>query len=115
LVFPTTCLMQNRSGLILRRRDLTQTDGHAKRRAAADRIHRQSPCSTRQLAPGADKAFDTAGFVADLRRADITAHIVQKSRYSALNGRASRHKGYALSIRHRERIDRGRENQLQGI
>lgn len=32
-------------------------------------------------------------------------HIAQKSRHSAIDGRTTRHKGYALSLRHRKRIE----------
>ncbi|HRK19845.1 MAG TPA: transposase, partial [Hyphomicrobiaceae bacterium] len=97
-------LMENRSGLIVQG-DLTQADGHAERRAALDMIHRHSPGSTRQLTLGADKGFDSAAFVADLRQACVTPHVAQKSRYSAIDGRTNRHEGYALSIKHRKRIE----------
>ena len=96
--------MENRNGLIVQG-DLTQADGHAERRAALDMIHRHSPGSTRQLTLGADKGFDAAEFVADLRKACITPHIAQKSRYSAIDGRTTRHEGYSLSIKHRKRIE----------
>ena len=92
------------SGLIVQG-DLTQADGHAERRAALDMIHRHSPGSTRRLTLGADKGFDAAEFVADLRKACVTPHVAQKSRYSAIDGRTTRHEGYALSIKHRKRIE----------
>ncbi|MFC0281033.1 IS5 family transposase [Falsigemmobacter intermedius] len=104
LCFVGHALMENRSGLIVQG-DLTRADGHAERRAALDMIHRHSPGSTRRLTLGADKAFDAADFVADLRAACVTPHVAQKSRHSAIDGRTTRHKGYALSIRHRKRIE----------
>ncbi len=104
LCFVGHALMENRSGLIVQG-DLTRADGHAERRAALDMIHRHSPGSTRRLTLAADKAFDTADFVADLRAACVTPHVAQKSRHSAIDGRTTRHKGYALSIRHRKRIE----------
>lgn len=104
LCFIGHALMENRSGLIVQG-DLTRADGKAERRAALDMIHRQSPGSTRRLTLGADKGFDTAAFVADLRQACVTPHVAQKSRYSAIDGRTTRHKGYALSIKHRKRIE----------
>ena len=104
LCFMGHALMENRSGLIVQG-DLTQADGHAERRAALDMIHRHSPGSTRQLTLGADKGFDAAEFVADLRQACVTPHIAQKSRYSAIDARTTRHEGYALSIKHRKRIE----------
>lgn len=104
LCFMGHALMENRSGLIVQG-DLTQADGNAERRAALDMIHRHSPGSTRQLTLGADKGFDAAEFVADLRQACVTPHVAQKSRYSAIDGRTTRHAGYALSIKHRKRIE----------
>ena len=104
LCFMGHALMENRSGLIVQG-DLTQADGHAERRAALDMIHRHSPGSTRQLTLGADKGLDAAEFVADLRKACVTPHLAQKSRYSAIDGRTTRHEGYALSIKHRKRIE----------
>jgi len=104
LCFMGHALMENRSGLIVQG-DLTRADGHAERRAALDMIHRHSPGSTRQLTLGADKGFDAAEFVADLRQACVTPHVAQKSRYSAIDARTTRHEGYALSIKHRKRIE----------
>lgn len=104
LCFIGHALMENRNGLIVQG-DLTQADGHAERRAALDMIHRHSPGSTRQLTLGADKGFDAAEFVADLRQACVTPHVAQKVRYSAIDGRTTRHEGYALSIKHRKRIE----------
>ena len=97
--------------------------GDTERRAAIDMLHRHSPGSTRRLTLGADKGYDAAGFVPSLRQACVTPHVAQKSRYSAIpsrrmrafacramDGRATRHQGCALSIRHRKRIDLRREN-----
>jgi hypothetical protein len=106
LCFIGDALMENRSGLIVQG-DLTQADGHAERRVALDMIHRHSPGSTRQLTLGADKGFESAAFVADLRQACVTPHVAQKSRYSAIDGRLTRHEGYALAIKHRKRIEEG--------
>ena len=104
LCFMGHALMENRNGLIVQG-DLTQADGHAERKAALDMLHRHSPGSTRKLTVGADKAYDAAGFVADLRGACVTPHVAQKARHSAIDGRTTRHKGYALSIKHRKRIE----------
>ena len=85
--------------------DLTRADGRAERRAAIDMIDRPSPDATRRLTVGADKGFDTADFVAEMRRACVTPHVAQKARHSAIDGRTTRHEGYALSLRHRKRIE----------
>ncbi|MBQ2260198.1 MAG: IS5 family transposase [Loktanella sp.] len=104
LCFMGHALMENRSGLIVQG-DLTKADGYAERKTALDMIHRHSPGSTRRLTLGADKGYDAAEFVADLRQACVTPHIAQKSRYSAIDGRTTRHEGYCISIKHRKRIE----------
>ena len=104
LCFMGHALMENRHGFVVQG-DLTQADGHAERRAALDMVHRHSPGSTRRLTLGADKGYDVAGFVTDLRQACVTPHVAQKSRYSAIDGRTTRHAGYALSQRHRKKIE----------
>ncbi len=109
LCFIGHALMENRNGLIVQG-DLTQADGRAERRAALDMVHRHSPGSTRQLTLGADKGFDAAELVADLRQACATPHVARKSRQSAIDDHTTRHKGYALSIKHRKRIDLRRDN-----
>lgn len=82
-------LMENHSGLIVQA-DLTRATGRAERQAAIDMIHRHSPGSTRRLTLGADKGYDAAEFVTDLRQACVTPHVAQKSRYSAIDGRTTR-------------------------
>jgi len=104
LCFMGHALMENRNGLVVQG-DLTKADGHAERKAAMDMIHRHSPGSTRRLTLGADKGYDAGGFVADLRKACVTPHIAQKARYSAIDGRTTRHAGYALSQKHRKKIE----------
>ena len=89
LCFIGHALMENRNGMIVQG-DLTQADGHAERKAALDMIHRHSPGSTQQLTLGADKGYDTGGFVSDLRQACVTPHVAQKTRYSAIDGRTTR-------------------------
>jgi hypothetical protein len=109
LCFIGHALMENRNGLVVQG-DLTRADGHAERKAALDMIHRHSPGSTRRLTLGADKGHDAAGFVSDLRQACVTPHIAQKSRCSAIDGRTTRHEGYALSQKRRKKIDLRRDN-----
>lgn len=104
LCFMGHTLMENRSGLIVQA-DLTQADGHAERRAAIEMIHRHSPGSTRRLTLGADKGYDSADFVADLRQACVTPHVAQKARHSAIDGRTTRHAGYAQSQKRRKKIE----------
>ena len=46
---------------------------------------------------GADKGYDVARFVWDVRGLGLTPHVAQKVRYSAIDGRTTRHAGYAVS------------------
>lgn len=68
-------------------------------------LHRHSPGSTRRLTLGADKGYDSADFVAELRQACVTPHVAQKARRSAIDGRTTRHAGYALSQQRRKKIE----------
>ena len=104
LCFMGHTLMENRSGLIVQA-DLTRADGHAERRAALDMIHRHSPGSTRRLTLGADKGYDSADFVAELRQACVTPHVARKLRHSAIDARTTRHAGYAMSQKRRKKIE----------
>ena len=104
LCFMGHTLMENRHGLVVQA-DLTQADGRAERRAAIDMIDRHSPGSTRRLTLGADKGFDSADFVAELRRMCVTPHVARKVRHSAIDGRTTRYAGYAASQKRRKKIE----------
>jgi IS5 family transposase len=57
---------------------------------------------------GADKGYDTREFVAECRQMKVTPHVAQNTHRpggSAINGRTTRHIGYALSQRKRKRIE----------
>jgi len=65
------------------------------------------PKSKRRRTVGADKAYDTAGFVADARRLGFTPHVAQNTtnRRSAIDGRVTRHHGHRVSQATRPRIE----------
>ena len=104
LCFMGHTLMENRNGLIVQA-ELTRADGHAERQAALAMVQRHSPGTPRRRTLGADKGYDSADFVADLRRARVTPHVAQKARHSAIDGRTTRHVGYGLSQRCRKKIE----------
>ena len=104
LCFMGHSLMENRSGLIVQA-ELTRADGRAERKAAIDMLHRHSPGSTRRLTLAADRGYDSADFVAELRQMVVTPHVARKSRHSAIDGRTTRHPGYAKSQRRRKKIE----------
>jgi len=96
--------MENRSGLLVGA-CLTRADGHAERVAALALIepHADRP---RAVTLGADKGFDAEDFVNELRAMKVTPHVAQNTtRRSAIDGRTTRHPGYAASQRVRNRIE----------
>jgi len=95
-------LMENRHGLVVDTA-LSFASGTAEREAAEEMIAR-IPGNDR-VTVGADKAYDTQEFVETLRQHNITPHVAQKSRGSALDRRTTRHVGYAISQRARKRIE----------
>jgi len=72
----------------------------------ADELVEQLASSQRRTV-GADKGFDTADFVAGMRALNVTPHVAQNSagRHSAIDGRTTRHPGYAISQRFRKRVE----------
>ena len=98
-------LMENRHGLLVDA-CLTVADGHAERVAA---LHMIEPRADRPTAItlGADKAYDAEDFVNELRSMKVTPHVAQNTngRSSAIDGRTTRHSGYAASQRTRKRIE----------
>jgi transposase len=98
-------LMENRSGLLIDA-CLTRADGHAERMAALHMIEPRAD-RPRPITLGGDKNFDTADFINELRSMNVTPHVAQNTsgRRSAIDGRTTRHGGYALSQRIRKRIE----------
>ena len=105
LCFVGHTLMENRNGLLVDM-ELTQADGYCERAAAMTMLKRL-PKRARRRTVAADKAYDTADFVADTRAAGFTPHVAQntKNRRSALDGRTTRHPGHPGSGRKRKRIE----------
>ena len=105
LCFMGHALMENRNGLIVGA-VATRASGHAERLAA---LHLIAPHADRPnpVTLGADKGFDARDFVAELREANVTPHLAQntRGRRSAIDGRTTRHPGYAISQRIRKRIE----------
>ena len=98
-------LMENRSGLLVDA-CLTRADGHAERVAA---LHMIEPLADRSctITLGADKAYDVEDFVNELRSLRVRPHVAQNNngRSSVIDGRTTRHGGYAISQRLRKRIE----------
>jgi len=56
---------------------------------------------------GGDKGYDTQDCVADMHERRVTPHVAQNTtnRRSAIDGRTTRHPGYAISQRIRKRVE----------
>jgi transposase len=107
LCFIGHALMENRHALFVDA-CLTQADGHAERVAALHMIEARAD-RPKAITLGADKAYDAEDFVNELRAMKVTPHIAQNisGRASAIDGRTTRHGGYALSQRIRKKIEEG--------
>jgi hypothetical protein len=98
-------LMENRSGLIVDAR-LTRVSGHAERLAALEMIEPFAD-EAQAITLGADRGYDAADFVEELRTLKVRPHVAQNvsGRRSAIDRRTTRHAGYAASQRIRKRIE----------
>jgi transposase len=98
-------LTENRHGFIV---DTAVTDamGTAERDAALHMLG-ELPLTTRRVTVGGDKNFDVPAWVAAVRQMGITPHVAQNTskQRSAIDGRTTRHPGYAVSQRCRKKIE----------
>jgi transposase len=106
LSFMAHVLMENRNGLVVDTR-LTRSTGTAEREAALAMAKRVAG-GQRRITLGGDKNYDTQGLVKSLRAVAVTPHVAQNQharRRSAIDGRTTRHGGYAVSQRKRKRVE----------
>jgi transposase len=98
-------LMEHDSALIVDA-ELTAATGYAERDAAVKMLSRL-PKRQQRRTVAADKGYDTAAFVADLRALGFTPHVAPNTtnRRSAIDGRTTRHAGHTISQRIRKRIE----------
>ena len=103
LVYMGHVLMENRSGLVVDT-EVTPADGYGERYAALTMVE---AVPGDRVTLGGDKAYDDAGFVAELRHMIVTPHVAQntKNRRSAIDARTTGHPGYAISQRKRKRVE----------
>ncbi len=103
--------MENRYGLAVAGL-VTQASGTAERRASEEMLAKKASPHTR-ITVGADKAYDVAAHVERLRAKNITPHIAVNAyvtktgmtRKTSIDGRTTRHMGYALSQGKRKMIE----------
>jgi transposase len=98
-------LLENRHGLVVGAQ-ATQVVGAAEPVAALDLV--TAIPGNHRVTLGGDKGYDTAAFVQGCRDLTITPHVAQNvngHRGSAIDGRTTRHSGYALSQRCRKCVE----------
>jgi transposase len=97
-------LTENRNGMVVDVR-VTQATGTAERDAAVEMLSGKS--AARRATLGADRGYDTAGFVNRVREMKVTPHVAQNNanRRSAVDARTTRYEGYAISQRTRKRVE----------
>lgn len=100
-------LSENRNGLAVGGM-VSLATGTGERESALTLLGPPGPKGRRRMTLGADKAYDTADFVAGLRERGVTPHVCQHTtrRRSAIDGRTTRHPGYAMSQAARRRGER---------
>jgi transposase len=101
-------VIENRHGLIVDAMAST-ADGRAECEVATVLLHdRVKQRGWRRRTVGADKAYDTRGFVETMRALAITPHVTQslaRRGGSMIDRRTTRHDGYAKSQHARPRIE----------
>jgi IS5 family transposase len=97
-------LMENRHGLVVDTR-VAQATGTAEREAALAMA--EAIPGRHRATLGADKNYDTHDLVRELRELCVTPHVAQHTtgRSSAIDGRTTRHPGYAVSQRKRKSVE----------
>ncbi|MFA9462641.1 IS5 family transposase [Thiohalorhabdus methylotrophus] len=97
--------IENRNGLVVAT-ELTPADGYAERDAAIAMLERMR--GRHRITVAADKGYDSRDFVEALRtKLNATPHVAQNdtNRRSAIDGRTTRHPGYAASQKVRKRVE----------
>lgn len=111
MAFMGHVLMENRHGLVVAA-TLTEAGGAAEREAALAMLD-ATPRGRRRITLGGDKGYDVTDFISDPRTRKVTPHIAVndhltktgKRRKTAIDGRTTRHPGYAAGLRIRKRIE----------
>ena len=106
LVFMAHALMENRNGLLM---DflVSEATGAAERDAVPVLLAGARERGFHPRTLGGDKGYDTRGCVGAMRARGVTPHVAQNTsgRSSAIDGRTTRHRGYAFSQRLRKRVE----------
>jgi len=104
--FAAHILTENRNGLVVVS-TVTEADGFAERDAAEAMLAKVAQ-KKRRITVAADKNYDTKKLVKAMRKLKVTPHVAQNTARnggSAIDGRTTRHAGYAVSQKFRKRIE----------
>ncbi len=106
LAYMGHALMENRHGLLVDFQ-LTQATGAVEREIVPQLLYDAELRGFHPRTLGADKAYDARACVATMREYGVTPHVAQNTsgRRSAIDGRTTRHPGYAISQRLRKRVE----------
>ena len=106
LAFAAHLLMENRNGLLTDFR-LGRATGTAERDAVPHFVDDAIARGFHPTTLGGDKNYDTRACVEDMRKRGVTPHVARNTsgRRSAIDGRTTRHPGYAVSQRIRKRVE----------
>jgi IS5 family transposase len=99
-------LMENRHGRLVDFQ-VTHATGTAERDMVPKLLDQAKERHFHPRTLGGDKGYDTRDCVADLRQRRVTPHVARNTsrRRSAIDGRTTRHPGYAISQRIRKRVE----------
>ena len=97
-------LTENRNGMVVDAR-LTQATGKAEREAALGYVETEGGIKDSDIGSGSWLRYGE--FVKELRKMNVTPHVAQNNtnRRSAIDGRTTRHEGYAISQKKRKRVE----------
>ena len=106
LTFMAHALMENRHGLLVDFQ-VSEASGTAERDMVPRLLDQAKERHFRPKTLGGDKNYDTTACVAEMRARRVTPHVAQNTsgRRSAIDGRTTRHPGYAASQKLRKRVE----------
>jgi IS5 family transposase len=106
LSYQQHALMENRNGLLVELQ-VSEASGRAERETALAMVNDYVP-GDRRITLAGDKGYDTRDFVERCQELNVTPHVAQntgRTGGSAIDGRTTRHPGYAVSQRLRKRVE----------
>ena len=106
LCYSAHALMENRNGLLVDLR-VDEANGTAERLVALEMLH-DNVLREGRITVAGDKGYDTRDFVEQCRFLGVTPHVAKNEgprRSSAIDGRTTRHPGYAVSQRKRKLVE----------